>query len=465
MKPLTTWGETPAALPGEPLSGSTTDSHIFLKAKFLLCAGFGLFMFLCPLGGDGFNTPLSLLTDAIDKFISTNLPWFLTALVVLSAVSGLLGQFVQPAWLRRRAWLAELVCISKPYLVTRLVAMAVTLGVTFGVGPEAVIGEDAGGNMVSLAGTLIAIAFALSFVMPFLTDSGIMEFAGILLKPLTRPLFHVPGRASVDLVASWLASSNTAVLITQQEYEAGCYSRREAAAIMTNFSLVSIPFCMVVAETLGISSHFLALYGVVTAIGLLLAIVGVRMPPLSSIPEAYRGKKNIAEDVPENVSLFGWAVQSALDHAATFQPKQVLDGGAKMTVGILCDLIPIVIAWGTVGSLLVNETPVFQYLSYPMGVYMSLLGVPDAFTAAPATLVGFIDMFIPALISTNLPSEFTRFVIGGLSLVQIIYLTEVGSIIVKADVGIDMKRLFIIFLERTVLALPLLVLAAHFILE
>ena len=46
MKPLTTWGETPAALPGEPLSGSTTDSHIFLKAKFLLCAGFGLFMFL-----------------------------------------------------------------------------------------------------------------------------------------------------------------------------------------------------------------------------------------------------------------------------------------------------------------------------------------------------------------------------------------------------------------------------------
>ena len=296
-------------------------------------------------------------------------------------------------------------------------------------------------------------------------DSGIMEFAGILLKPLTRPLFHVPGRASVDLVASWLASSNTAVLITQQEYEAGCYSRREAAAIMTNFSLVSIPFCMVVAETLGLRSHFLALYAVVTAIGLLLAIIGVRLPPLSRIPEAYRGKKNIAEDVPEHVSLFGWAVQSALDRAATFQPKQVLDGGAKMTVGILCDLIPIVIAWGTVGSLLVNETPIFQYLSYPMGIYMSLLGVPDAFTAAPATLVGFIDMFIPALISTNLPSEFTRFVIGGLSLVQIIYLTEVGSIIVKADVGIDMKRLFIIFLERTVLALPLLVLAAHFILE
>ena len=39
MKPLTTLGETPAALDEAPLSGSTADSHIFLKAKFLLCAG------------------------------------------------------------------------------------------------------------------------------------------------------------------------------------------------------------------------------------------------------------------------------------------------------------------------------------------------------------------------------------------------------------------------------------------
>ena len=96
---------------------------------------------------------------------------------------------------------------------------------------------------------------------------------------------------------------------------------------------------------------------------------------------------------------------------------------------------------------------------------MSVLGVPDVFAAAPATLVGFIDMFIPALISTGIASEFTRFVIAGLSLVQIIYLTEVGSIIVKANVGIDMKRLFIIFIERTIVALPLLVLAAHLVLD
>jgi nucleoside recognition membrane protein YjiH len=81
---------------------------------------------------------------------------------------------------------------------------------------------------------------------------------------------------------------------------------------------------------------------------------------------------------------------------------------------------------------------------------------------APATLVGFIDMFIPALITSQEAGEQIRFFISALSLVQIIYLTEVGSIIVKSDVGLDMKRLFIIFLERTLIAIPLLWLVTKF---
>ena len=134
-----------------------------------------------------------------------------------------------------------------------------------------------------------------------------------------------------------------------------------------------------------------------------------------------------------------------------------------MTLGILFDLIPVVIAWGTFGSILVNETGIFHALAYPMGLYLQLLGVEGAFQIAPATLVGFIDMFIPALItSTELPYA-TRFVVAALSLVQIIYLTEVGSIIVKSNVGLDMKRLFLIFIERTLIALPLIVLVTKLI--
>ena len=98
-----------------------------------------------------------------------------------------------------------------------------------------------------------------------------------------------------------------------------------------------------------------------------------------------------------------------------------------------------------------------------MGMYLKLLGVPEAFAAAPATLVGFTDMFIPALLSVGLTSVKTKFVIGVLSLVQIIYLTEVGTIIIKSEIPLNFWML-VIFLERTIVALPLIVLFANLVL-
>ena len=133
-------------------------------------------------------------------------------------------------------------------------------------------------------------------------------------------------------------------------------------------------------------------------------------------------------------------------------------------MGMFFDLIPIVVAWGTLALIIATYTPVFDWISYPMGLYLKLLGVPEAFAAAPATLVGFTDMFILALLSVGLTSVKTKFVIGVLSLVQIIYLTEVGTIIIKSEIPLNFWKLLVIFLERTIVALPLIVLFANLVL-
>ncbi|MCD8347289.1 MAG: hypothetical protein LUD16_04915 [Lachnospiraceae bacterium] len=130
-------------------------------------------------------------------------------------------------------------------------------------------------------------------------------------------------------------------------------------------------------------------------------------------------------------------------------------------MGMLFDLIPIVIAWGTVALIIATYTPVFSWLSFPMRLYLQLFGIEEAAAVAPATLVGFMDMFIPALLISGVESVKTRFVIGALSLVQIIYLTEVGTIIIKSEIPLNIGKLFIVFLERTLIAIPLLVLCAN----
>jgi nucleoside recognition membrane protein YjiH len=51
----------------------------------------------------------------------------------------------------------------------------------------------------------------------------------------------------------------------------------------------------------------------------------------------------------------------------------------------------------------------------------------------------------------------TRFVICILSLVQIIYMTEVGSIMLNSKLPITIMDLAIIFLEKTIIAIPMIV--------
>ena len=98
-----------------------------------------------------------------------------------------------------------------------------------------------------------------------------------------------------------------------------------------------------------------------------------------------------------------------------------------------------------------------------MGMYLSLFGLEEAFAAAPATLIGFTDMFVPALMITGITAVKTKFVIGVLSLVQIIYMTEVGAIIIKSEIPLNFWKLFVIFMECTLIAIPLIVLFANLV--
>ena len=161
--------------------------------------------------------------------------------------------------------------------------------------------------------------------------------------------------------------------------------------------------------------------------------------------------------------MFAYALEMSCKRADKFTAKTVVTSGFEVLMGMFFDLIPIVVSWGTIALIIATYTPFFSWISYPMGMYLQALGVPESFAAAPATMVGFTDMFIPALLSVGLTSVKTKFVVGVLSLVQIIYLTEVGTIIIKSEIPLNFWKLLVIFLERTLVAIPLIVLFANMI--
>lgn len=442
------------------------ENHVNAKnlLKFILGSAFGIAMFLVPIPqGESFTTLLDYLKNFLKSLLGGSLPYILLVIVVGSAILTVYDYICKPDWIRKNHYLSKAFSTTPLYLVSKVIGAIVIAMVVLGKGPEFILSADTGASMVSLSGTLFCIVLGFSFILPFLTDCGIMEFLGVLLRPVVRPLFHVPGRASVDLMASWFGASNAAVILTREQYMKGFYTKREAGYIMTNFSLVSIPFCLLVADTVGIANLFPAFYLCICVVGIVLAVIIARIPPIRTIPDTYQEQagKQPHEEVPQEKGILNYALEISRKRAEGFNAKGVLASGMEVVMGMVFDLIPIVIAWGTIALVIATYTPVFNWISYPMGLYMKLFGVKEAFAAAPATLVGFTDMFIPALLLGSISAVKTKFIVGVLSLVQIIYLTEVGTIIIKSEIPLNLWKLFVIFMERTLIAIPLIVLFAN----
>ena len=434
--------------------------------KFIGYSLIGIIMFLVPITvGDSFNTLIGIVSDWLKTVAAPILPECIVLFMLITAILSLVDYIKKPSWIRNNENLKKLFSSSLTYVITKCAAAIIVLLVYFEVGPQVVRSGDTGGTMMGLGITLLAITVPLSFILPFLTDCGIMEFLGVLSKPVVRKLFKVPGRASVDLITSWFGAANAAIIVSREQYMKGYYTARETAIIMTNFSLVSIPFCLVVASTIGVDHLFPAFYGITCVVGILLALIMPRVSPLAGLPDTYYEEvgKQINEEVPSGTNVLAHAIEEACKRAEAFKIGSIFESGKDIIGGIVFNLIPTVIAWGTLALIVVEHTPILKWLSYPMGLYLQIFGLANAFDAAPATIAGFADMFIPALLLVNVESIETRFVVGILSLVQIIYMTEVGAIIVQSKVPLDIKKLGIIFIQRTIIAVPIIVLLSKLV--
>ena len=127
------------------------------------------------------------------------------------------------------------------------------------------------------------------------------------------------------------------------------------------------------------------------------------------------------------------------------------------------NIVPPVVAFATFAMVLVEHTSLFEWLALPFVPLMQLANMENPALTAKAIVAGFADPFFPPLIGKDIESEVTRCVIAIMSVVQLIFLTETGVVLMKTKLGIQVWHLAVIFLLRTILAFPLAVLAAHLI--
>jgi len=233
---------------------------------------------------------------------------------------------------------------------------------------------------------------------------------------------------------------------------------------MTTFSIVSITFTIVIIERVGLEHMFFPFYLTVVVAGFIAALIMPRIPPLSRKEDSYvTGSKNqIDESVPEGYNSFTFGYKKAIERSQKEKSigkffKEGLQNVLDMWMGVA----PIVMAFGLIALMIAEYTPVFQWLGMPFIPLLELMQVPFASEASETILIGFADMFLPAIIGSAIEAEMTRFIIAVLSVTQLIYMSEVGGLLLGSKIPVSFKDLFIIFLLRTLITLPIIVAIAH----
>ncbi|WP_211655068.1 YjiH family protein [Planococcus alpniumensis] len=442
---------------------------------FLIPSFLGILLFLVPVpttnadGDTEWMVTIAVLANWMAGEITSIVPWILLILLTIAAVGSLLYITKKPVTDGNVAFFNKLFNVNLFWTMTRLVAAIFAFMVLFQVGPEAIWSDATGGLLLDGEDGLLSFLFTIflfaGLLLPLLMNFGLLEFFGTMMAKIMRPLFRLPGRSSIDALASWVGDGTIGVLLTNKQYEENKYTQREAAIIGTTFSVVSITFAIVVIGEIGLANYFLPYYGTVILTGVILALIMPRIYPLTNKPTTFidgSAQDSQTEDVPKGYNVASHGIEKALEKADRNRSVVTFfKDGFKNVLDMWIGVAPVVMAFGTIALILAEYTSTFTILGTPFEPYLNLLGIPEAAEAAQLMVIGFADMFLPAILGAGIESEMTRFVVATMSVTQLIYMSEVGGLLLGSKIPVNIVDLIIIFLLRTIIALPIIAGVAH----
>lgn len=410
--------------------------------KFILYAAVGIFMFFVPITVNGKS---SIPLDHIVNYIKA-LPYFGPVYSGLIVTLGGILPFINKTWKKDKSTMV--------FSFIKLLGIVFIFMAIFNRGPGFLMAEGVipfiYKSIVITVTTIVPIG---SIFLAFLVNYGLMEFVGVFMQPIMRPVWKTPGRSAIDAVASFVGSYSLALLITDRVYQEGKYTGKEAAIIATGFSTVSATFMVVVANTLDLMDNWLLYFWLTLIITFIVTAITARIYPLSKKPDTYY---NNQEGDPEKLAKgnrFRMAYiegMDAFDKAPTVVESVV--GTFKSGIQLALSIGPLLMSVGVIGVVLAEYTPVFDIIGYIFYPFTLITRVPEPLLAAKAGALSIAEMFLPALLVTETPI-ITRFLIAIVSVSEILFFSASIPCMMATKIPLTMKDYIIIWIERMILSI------------
>ncbi|CEI81035.1 MULTISPECIES: YjiH family protein [Oceanobacillus] len=411
--------------------------------KFSIYSLIGGFMFFIPIT---INGNASIMLDHMVTFIRNTFPAFVPYYLLIVIALGAVYPFIRGTWNKGN--------VNTVLSFFKLLGLVAALMIVFNIGPAWLFNPDMGpfifNSLVTPVGILVPIG---AVFLALIVSYGLLEFIGVLMQRIMRPVWKTPGRSAIDAVASFVGSYSIGLLITNRVFKEGKYSVKEASIIATGFSTVSVTFMVVVANTLDLMGIWNLYFWSTLVITFLVTAITVRLWPLNKMSNEYYdgAKPQYEEIITENRIKVAWeqAMKVADNAPSLFENiKMNLKDGMVMTMAIL----PSIMSIGLLGLVLAEYTPIFDIVGYIFYPFTWLVQLPEPLLAAKAVSMGIVEMFLPALMVTE-AVLITKYVIAVVCISSIIFFSAVVPVILSTDIPISIPKLIVIWFERVVLTI------------
>ena len=318
-----------------------------------------------------------------------------------------------------------------------------------------------------MARILVTICISIpcaSLFLPFLVDYGLVDFVGVFVRLIMRPVFKLPGRAAIIMVTAFLGNFSAGHIAVNEQYKTGRMIERESVCIDTSLSTVSVGFLLALATNAGLinaqlwgRSYWNTYFWCAFVITLIVALIGVRLFPLSKIPDNYYPG---AEPTPEPVIRDHLARSALYEALEIVEHQQSLGKRIKYIMNETIKVLGTVSAgtafFGTFGVVLYTYTPVIEWIGHIFWPFFRIFGFTgqELSVACTGATISFVEVTVPALlVSVGQWSMRLRFMLAVLPVSSIIFLASFVPCVMGTEVPVKFGHLCIIWLERMILSI------------
>ena len=321
------------------------------------------------------------------------------------------------------------------------------------------------GSAINATGNILCAIFLTALFVPFLTEYGLVDFVGVLCRPMMRTLFHTPGSSAVIGVSAFLGNYSMGHVISRQMYDEGRFTKREAVIVAAGFSTCSIGLMINLVNYLGLMEYWGLYVLSVLFVTFVTTMITARIYPIGFKKDTYKEGVTPVVEGKENKVDLKIALDAGISKASKAPTFLKAVGSILGRIfPIMCEITGTSVFIIPLGMFLAEYTDIFTVLGTPFRFLMQFMGVNDMDAAQGASALG-ISILEPVLAGVTsegmLTSLVAKWIVAVVPYSGIIFFAGFVPSLLKSGIPCKIYELVLIWLERVVLGVVFTALLAH----